>query len=163
MQTSTISIPMEGWKVSTKIRPQIGFSGENDVVLLKIEAIPETDVTYYLDVRVLDGSKGTILLSKEDDGLTAELTEQMLGGSGVKQMQLVGYQGEQKKKSNIFETVVGESINATEELDTEYQSVLAQLSEEIAGKQDTLTAGEGISIEDGVISVSYPDGDTERY
>ena len=78
-------------------------------------------------------------------------------------MQLVGYQGEQKKKSNIFETVVGESINATEELDTEYQSVLAQLSEEIAGKQDTLTAGEGISIEDGVISVSYPDGDTERY
>lgn len=33
----------------------------------------------------------------------------------------------------------------------------------IEDKQDKLTAGEGISITDNVISVSYPDGDTERY
>ena len=161
MQRTIITIPMVDWVVSTRAR-QIGFSGENGVVLLKIETEPESDVTYYLDVKSKRDA-GTIPLRAEADGLVAELTEQMLGGSGEKKMQLVGFQGYQKRKSNIFSAVVGESINATEEFEKDYQSVLTKLTNEVRSKQDVLIAGEGMSIEDNVISVSYPDGDEERY
>lgn len=161
MQRTIITIPMVNWIVSTHAH-QIGFSGENGAVLLKIETEPENDVTYYLDIKSKK-DKGTIPLTVEPDGLVVELTEQMLGGSGEKKMQLVGFQGQQKRKSNIFSTVVGESINATEEFEKNYQSVLSRLTTEVRMKQDALIEGEGISIDNNTISVSYPDGDEEGY
>lgn len=47
--------------------------------------------------------------------------------------------------------------------DAHPMTAITGLSAAFAAKQDCLTAGNGITISDGVISCSFPDGDTEEY
>lgn len=164
VKVQTVSVNMANWHVSRSIRPTIGFSGENDVVIFKIITELEEGVQYYLDIlSISKKTKNTVLLSNDEDGAFVELTDEMLGSPGVKDAQVVGYSGEQKKKSNIFQILVENSINATEEFEDSYESVLGQIAELVSEKQNVLTAGEGIDITNDVISVSYPNGDMEEY
>lgn len=164
MNLQTVSVNMENWRISRSIRPTIGFSGENDVVIFKIITEPEEGVQYYLDIlSISKKQKNTVLLSNDEDGVFIELTDEILGSPGVKDAQVIGYSGEQKKKSNIFQILVESSINATEEFENSYESVLGQIADRVSQKQNILTAGEGIDITDDVISVSYPNGDLEEY
>lgn len=164
VKVQTVSVNMENWHVSRSIRPTIGFSGENDVVIFKIITEPEEGAQYYLDIlSISKKQKSTVLLSNDEDGAFVELTDEMLGSPGVKDAQVVGYYGEQKKKSNIFQILVENSINATEEFENSYESVLGQIADLVSEKQNVLTAGEGIDITNDVISVSYPNGDMEEY
>lgn len=71
----------------------------------------------------------------------------------------------------IKNSILGENISETFDTLKEIQDWInsdgvnaTELSQAVAGKQDKLTAGNGISISDeGVISISYPDGDEEAY
>lgn len=71
----------------------------------------------------------------------------------------------------IKKSILGEGISETYDTLKEIQNWMegdgvnaSELSQAVAGKQDKLTAGSGISISaDGVISISYPDGDEEVY
>lgn len=160
MDVNEITITMDSnWYIDRSTRQKIGYSGENAVVEFKLDATPEDGFTYYLDVQSKK-VKNAILL---DDELTVTLTSEMLGEAGIKKMQIRAYSDEQVKKSNIFEVEVGESINAVEEVENHALSAFNQLATLIGTKQDTLTAGEGITITGNIISVSYPDGDVEVY
>lgn len=164
MNIQTISVNMKNWHVSRSIRPTVGFSGENNVAVFKIITELEEGVQYYLDILSINKkAKNTVLLSNDEDGIYVELTDEMLGAPGVKDAQVVGYSGYQIKKSNIFQILVENSINATEEFENSYESVLGQIADLVSEKQNVLTAGEGIDITDDVISISYPNGDMEEF
>lgn len=139
------------WFIDRNKRQAIGYSGENAVVEFKLEATPEEGFTYYLDVQSKK-MKNVILLDEE---LSVTLTTEMLGEAGIKKMQIVAYNETQIKKSNIFEVEVGESINATEEVEGHFASALHQISEWIAGvyraltgKQNKLVPGANIAIDE---------------
>ena len=71
----------------------------------------------------------------------------------------------------IKKAILGEGISETFDTLKEIQNWIegdgvnaTELSQAVANKQDKLTPGNGISISaDGVISISYPDGDEEVY
>ena len=152
MNVNEILISMDSnWFIDRNKRQAIGYSGENAVVEFKLEATPEEGFTYYLDVQSKK-IKNIILL---DDELSVTLTTEMLGEAGIKKMQIVAYNETQVKKSNIFEVEVGESINATEEVEGHFASALNQISEWIAGvyraltgKQNKLVPGTNIVIDE---------------
>lgn len=169
MNVNEIVISMDSnWYIDRSVRQKIGYSGENAVVEFKLEATPEEGFTYYLDVQSKK-IKNIILL---DDELSVTLTTEMLGEAGIKKMQIVAYNETQVKKSNIFEVEVGESINATEEVEGHFASALHQISEWIAGvyraltgKQNKLVPGANIAIDETdpehpVISATGGSGDT---
>ena len=151
MNVNEIVISMDdNWFIDRTKRQIIGYSGENAVVEFKLDATPEEGFTYYLDVQSKK-MKNVILLDEE---LSVTLTTEMLGEAGIKKMQIVAYNESQVKKSNIFEVEVGESINATEEVEGHFASALNQISEWIAGvyraltgKQNKLTPGANIEID----------------
>lgn len=152
MNVNEITITMaSNWYIDRTVRQKIGYSGENAVVEFKLEATPEEGFTYYLDVQSKK-IKNIILL---DDELSVTLTTEMLGEAGIKKMQIVAYNETQVKKSNIFEVEVGESINATEEVEGHFASALNQISEWIAGvyraltgKQNKLVPGANVAIDE---------------
>lgn len=121
-----ITIFMPDWKVNL-VRPVVlGFSGENKRATLIIKSnVVDPDTAYYLDV-LSNGAKNTIALSVSASTLAVELTSDMLGYSGRKQMQIRAVKNDTVIKSNIFNGEVLDSINASEDFKRTYPTVYDQ-------------------------------------
>ena len=123
MSNTIISLTMKDWTVETR-RPSIGFSGENEVVTLVIST--EDDLSefneFYLDVSWQSYETGwktnkNIIDLAGVGPLSVNLTANMLGPDGVKRMQLRATDGTRIRKSNVFEVLVKESVNAADYYD----------------------------------------------
>lgn len=158
MEVTVTQVTMTNWKISSS-RSIIGFSGENEVHKLEILTTPETDVEYTLEIKSQFQPSNIVELEVEEGKLSVLLTSEMLGEDGLKKMQVVGTLDEQKKKSNWFEMIVEKSINAESNIAEHYPSILEEILEQLRGKQDKLTAGNGIGMPNNVISVLLATGD----
>lgn len=158
MDRSEVQVTMTNWAIPLIPRPLVGFSGEHDVTEFEVLTTPESGVTYYLEVKAWRKEPNNILFDKESDRLTVRLTSEMLGAAGIHKAQVVAYltDGDDTpiKKSNIFEIEVRNSINATKDVEPHYQSALEQWTQKLDefGPLE-YTAGDGIDITDGEISV----------
>lgn len=176
MDRTEVQVTMTNWAIPLTPRPTVGFTGEHDVTEFEVLTTPENGVTYYLEVKAWRKEPNNILFDKESDRLTVRLTSEMLGAAGIHKAQVVAYltDGDDTpiKKSNIFEIEVKNSINATKDVEPHYQSALEQWNkkldelgldvdnlatkDEVAEKQDKLTAGVNVDIDDEEDTISVP-------
>ena len=169
MEAKKLQIKMTNWKISEK-PINIGYSGENLVCEFEVLFNTDPGAYYYLQLDGWLSAPNNILFTTvTDDGIKVNLTTEMLGKSGKKKAQIVEYlslnDNTPIKKSNIFNVIVEDSINATQDVEPHYQTALEQwtaeldkfwgdINEALAGKQDTLIAGENITIDGNVISAT---------
>lgn len=137
----------------------LGISGENEQEVLIFTYEDEfIDGTCYLELEFPNGDKGFIELEKHVDNecYKLEVKNSLLKNEGLIKMQLKIVQDTAVWKSKGFEMYVLEAINATESIEEDYpdfvSTTIAQLEELEKNKQDKLTPGENITIENGVIS-----------
>lgn len=169
MEAKKLQIKMTNWKISEK-PINIGYSGENLVCEFEVLFNTDPGACYYLQLDGWLSAPNNILFTTvTEDGIKVNLTTEMLGKSGKKKAQIVEYlslnDNTPIKKSNIFNVIVEDSINATQDVEPHYQSALEQwtaeldefwgdINEALAGKQDKLIAGENITIDGNVISAT---------
>lgn len=188
MVINKATVVMENWKIPLTPRVELGYSGENDVCEFEVITEPQEGFTYYLELQPLIEEANNILLTPDyvEGRIYVELTTEMLGSGGVKKAQIVAYIDTEDapiKKSNVFEVEVDASINATKSVESHYQTALSQWSQilasfnpqeilavlsvieaELTDKQDKLTAGTNITIdENNVISATGGGGGTNNY
>ena len=188
MVINKATVVMENWKIPLTPRVELGYSGENDVCEFEVITEPQEGFTYYLELQPLIEEANNILLTPDyvEGRIYVELTTEMLGSGGVKKAQIVAYIDTEDapiKKSNVFEVEVDYSINATKSVESHYQTALSQWAQilasfnpqeilavlsvieaELLDKQDKLTAGTNITIdENNVISATGGAGGTDNY
>lgn len=174
---------MENWNIPLTPRAKIGYSGENAVTELEIITTPEEGFIYYLETEDIEENANNILLTPDyvESRIYVLLTTEMLGKGGILQAQVVAYidtEDEPVKKSNIFQLQVNPSINATKDVESHYQTALSQWAQILASfnpveilneiaemeaqldnKQNKLTAGYGMTLNDPTDEISV---DTEE-
>ena len=139
----------------------LGISGENEQEVLTFSFEDEfINGTCNLELEFPNSDKGFIELEKDIDNecYKLEVKNSLLKDEGIVRMQLKIVQDTAIWKSKYFEMYVLEAINATETIEEDYPDFVttttAKLEELENNKQDKLTAGENITIKDGVISAT---------
>lgn len=141
------------WKIESDKSALMGFSGENNTEDLYVIPQVMEDYTYTMECRAFDMSAFIPLEKVEYSGraaLHALLTAEQIGPAGKVEMQLVGRRTDSngilfKKKSNVFNVYVGDSINATQQFKDMPASAFEQYVTKAGESADKAKASEEAS------------------
>ncbi len=124
-------IRMKDWKVFCPETDRVlGHVGDNLLRRLEIETDTGPEWSVVLDFEKGSG-KNVAAMSRTDNILWIDLTDEMLGKNGTYTAQLRGINGEKVAHSNLFTLIINRSINAIDSFPPLKPSEIAQLEAEM--------------------------------